>query len=291
MNFLKRKWKLLSFLSCIALVVGLAAVWMIGSGLCAACPKVIGDLPADLHGETVEFKSGSGAKLRGWFISGQKSRGAVILMHGVRGNRTGMLGRARFLNAAGHSVLLFDFQAHGESEGQRITFGFLESKDAAAAVEFVRTKLPGEKIAVLGASLGGAAALLADPPLKVDGLILEMVYPTIRQAVSDRLAMKLGPLGRIFTPLLTLQLKLRIDCGPEDLRPIEKVRDLKIPKFFIAGTEDRHTTFSEAQELFQAAAEPKQFWAVEGAGHIDLHGFSQAIYEQRVLEFVATVLK
>ena len=44
--------------------------------------------------------------------------GAVVLMHGVKGNRLAMLRRARLLHAEGFGVLLFDFQAHGESAGK-----------------------------------------------------------------------------------------------------------------------------------------------------------------------------
>ena len=56
-------------------------------------------------------------RLSGWFIAGRPGGGAVVLMHGVRGNRLAMLRRARLLHAEGFSVLLFDFQAHGESTG------------------------------------------------------------------------------------------------------------------------------------------------------------------------------
>lgn len=59
-------------------------------------------------------------------------------------------------------MLLFDFQAHGESPGDHITFGFLESRDARAALDFVHRELPGQLVAALGISLGGAAAVLAD---------------------------------------------------------------------------------------------------------------------------------
>ena len=66
--------------------------------------------------EPVEIASASGATLRGWFIEGRPGGGAVVLMHGVQ-RRTGSAccRRARFLTAAGFSVLMFDFQAHGES--------------------------------------------------------------------------------------------------------------------------------------------------------------------------------
>ena len=44
-------------------------------------------------------------------------------------------------------VLLFDFQAHGESTGEHITFGYLE-RDAQAAIDFLR-RAPDEKVGVL----------------------------------------------------------------------------------------------------------------------------------------------
>ena len=90
-----------------------------------------------------------------------------MLLHGVRGNRLAMLRRARLLHAEGFSVLLFDFQAHGESAGRRITFGRLEGLDAAAAVAFLLQRLPNERIGAIGSSLGGASALLCPAPLPV----------------------------------------------------------------------------------------------------------------------------
>jgi pimeloyl-ACP methyl ester carboxylesterase len=70
-----------------------------------------------------------------------------------------MLERARFLLRAGYTVLLFDFSAHGESTGEHITIGYLESRDAQAAISFLRKILPGEKIGVIGVSMGGGSAV------------------------------------------------------------------------------------------------------------------------------------
>jgi fermentation-respiration switch protein FrsA (DUF1100 family) len=212
-------------------------------------------------------------------------------MHGVRADRTSMLGRARFLNAAGYAVLLFDFQAHGESPGARITFGHLESRDARAAVRFVRARLPGERIGVVGVSMGGAAALLAEPPLEADAFVLEMVYPTLAEAVADRLKMRLGSWGGLLAPLLTMQLRPRLGVGAEHMRPVERVALVPGPKLFIAGAEDRHTTLEESRRLFAAAREPKELWVVEGAAHTDLHAASREEYERRVLDFLDRTLQ
>jgi uncharacterized protein len=267
------------------------ALWVIGGSLAAPQTRIVGEIPSDLPGRGVQFKSQSGSILQGWSIPGKNRMGTVILMHGVRANRLSMLNRARFLARAGYSVLLFDFQAHGESSGEYITFGYLESKDAQAAVDFLHQNNQRDKIGVIGVSMGGAASLLATPSLEVDALILESVYPTIEEAISDRITMRLGKLGTIFTPLLTYQLKPRLGVGPEELRPIEKAAEVTSPKFFIFGTGDRHTRIDESRRLFAHAADPKEAWAIAGAGHVDLHEYSKNEYERRVLDFLERYLR
>jgi uncharacterized protein len=271
---------------CAAVVlIVLAVAWMAGTSLSAPAPKVIGSLPQDLNGREVEFRSDSGATIRGWFLPGRKGAGAVVLMHGVRGSRLNMLARARFLSAAGYTVLLFDFQAHGESTGGTITTGYLESRDARAAIDFVREQAPGERVGVIGVSMGGAAFALAQPAPRVEAVVFELVYPTIEQAIDDRLKINLGGWAVVFRPLMTAQLKLRLGISSDDLHPIDHVGEIACPKLFLAGTEDMHTTLEESRQLFAAAAEPKEFWSVEGAHHQDLHELKGREYESRILGF------
>jgi fermentation-respiration switch protein FrsA (DUF1100 family) len=275
----------------IVLLTPLIGSLIAGSVLTAPVPQSIGDAPAELAVRKVQFGSRSGATIQGWFIPGRKNAGAIVLMHGVRANRLSMLDRARFLSKDGFAVLLFDFQAHGESSGEHITFGYLESRDAQAAVDFMRNNAPGEKIGVIGVSMGGAATLLASPPLDVDAIVLEMVYPTINQAVSNRLTMRVGAWGTVLTPLLLWQLKPRLGVSADALMPIEKVGSITIPKLFIVGAQDQHTTLQESEQMFAAAAEPKELWIVEGAKHTDLHSEKTQEYEQRVLGFFEARLR
>jgi fermentation-respiration switch protein FrsA (DUF1100 family) len=268
-----------------AVLAALAVVWMAGTNLSAPAPKEVGSLPTDLKGRAVEFHSASGATLRGWFLPGRKGAGAVVLMHGFRGSRLNMLSRARFLSTAGYTVLLFDFQAHGESTGASITTGYLESRDARAAVEFVRAEAPEERVGVIGVSMGGAAFALAEPAPPVEAAVFELVYPTIEQAIDDRLRLNLGGWAIVFRPLMTAQLRLRLGISADDLHPVEHVGQITCPKLFIAGALDMHTTLEESRQLFAAAAEPKEFWAVEGAHHQDLHELKGREYEERILSF------
>ena len=284
---LRRKLKIISAVLVVAVVAFAVFAWHEGSVLVKPANCAIGKPPADLPVQSVEFPSSSGATLHGWVIRGQSGKGVVILLHGIRANRWQLTSHARFLSHAGYSVLLFDFQAHGESVGRHITAGYLESRDAAAAVDFIHQTIPGEKVCVSGFSMGGAAAVLAEPPLQVNAMILESVYPTIEQAVTDRLETRFGWLGKIGAPFLTWQLKPRLGIGREDLCPIRQVGNISVPKFFIAGTADHDTTVQESRDLFAAAAEPKQLWLVDGATHIDMDAFAKDEYEKRVLDFLA----
>lgn len=246
--------------------------------------KII-DLPNDLNGQTIEFNSQSGAKIKGWFIIGKPKTGVIILMHGVRASRVSMIERARFLSKEGYSVLLFDFQAHGESTGEQITFGYLESKDAQAAVNFIKNRFPDKKIGIIGVSMGGAATILAEPKLNVDAMVLELVYPTIEEAIGNRFSMKLGKWAEIFTPLLLIQIKPRLGITTDDLKPIDKVKEIKIPKLFIAGELDKHTRQEQSIRLFENASNPKELWIVKGAKHWDMHSVVKSEYESKVLKF------
>jgi fermentation-respiration switch protein FrsA (DUF1100 family) len=198
-----------------------------------------------------------------------------------------MVERAQFLHEAGYSVLLFDAQAHGESTGQQITFGYLEARDAQAAVGFAQSQFPGEPLAYLGVSQGGAAAVLGPSPLPVQALILEAVYPSLREAVADRIAIRLGPLGTLLAPLLLLQLQPRLGVSAEAIAPIDGIQHIRTSLLLIAGDQDQHTRLEESQRLFQAAPEPKALWIIRGAAHQNFHRFAPVEYERRVLDFLA----
>lgn len=264
------------------------SVFLAGSLLVAPARASFPETSLQLPHEAVEFRGASGNLLRGWYVpAASNSVGTIVLMHGVRANRLSMVGRAEMLHRAGYSVLLFDFQAHGESPGSHITMGYLESGDARAAVAFARARAPDGFIGAIGVSLGGAAALLGADPLPVDALILEAVYPDIEAATANRLGIRFGRLGRLLSPLLLAQLRPRFGISPSDLAPILAISRARAPLLVIAGGADRHTTPEDSARLFEAAPEPKQLWMIPGAAHVDFAKYAGPAYAERVLSFFA----
>ena len=266
------------------------------SGCVLARParSVVGSAPVALGARTVVFPSRSGSEIRAWLAPGRRGAGAVLLLHGMGGNRASMLARAAFLHQAGFTILAPDFQAHGESPGRHITFGALESLDAEAALAFLRASAPGERVGIIGVSMGGAATLVGSKPLAVDALVLESVYPTFHNAVADRLHAWFGPfgfLGDAVAPTLIQLVAPRIGVDPARLRPIDGISNVGEPLLVISGTDDQYTKLEETRALFARAQSPKELWEVSGAGHVDIHDYSPLEYERRVGGFLAAHLR
>lgn len=272
------------------LVVGVAGSLLIGQALITPVPRTIGPPPASLGARPVRIDSAAGP-VSGWFVPGQADKGSVLLLHGVRSDRRQMLPRAQWLKQLGYSVLLIDLPAHGQSPAAHITFGANESKAVDAAVAFLGQQAPGRAVAVIGVSLGAASTVLSASTRQLAAVVLESMYPSLDQAVADRLAIRLGAPGRPLAPLLLWQLPLRLQLSADDLRPIDHLAAIGAPVLIASGSRDRHTPIDEARALYRAAAAPKQFWEVPGAAHVDLYAHDPAAYQRVVGAFLQSRLQ
>jgi len=265
----------------IAVILSLAAAaGFAGRWFCAPSAAVIGN--SEHTGvESVLFDG-----VHGWYIPSQGTEVCVLLMHGVHADRRSMMGRALWLRDEGYTSLAIDLQAHGETVGDRITFGYREADSARHAVHYLYSEKSCAKVVTLGSSLGGAASLLGKAPIRVDGYILEAVYPSIEKAVENRLTIRLGPAGAMLAPLLYLQIPLWLDIERTSLQPIAAIKTIKAPILVINGTEDARTTLAEARKLFDHAPDPKFFYPVAGAGHVNLFRYQPETYKKKVITFL-----
>jgi len=86
--------------------------------------------------------SGAGHAVAGWWADGGAGTPVVLLVHGIRADRSSMVSRAQLLMRRGFSVLLIDLQGHGETPGKAITLGYWESADVVAARDWIRSTVP-----------------------------------------------------------------------------------------------------------------------------------------------------
>ncbi len=261
--------------------------WAVGGLLLRPSPRALPDPPADLAAEAVELATADARTVAAWWMPEDEARGVIVLAHGKGGSRLAMIERARSLREAGYATLALDLQGHGESPGERITLGLLESEDLRAAVAFVKKRLPGAPVGLIGVSLGGVAALVADPPLEIDALVLESVYATVPQAIGARTDEALGPLGSLAARALLLQIPLRLDASLERLSPTAGLARYRIPMLFLIGDEDHQTPLASVRAMHAAALEGSELVVFERVGHHDLLLADRELWRREVFDYLS----
>src|SRR5438477_3356349 len=193
----------------------LAAAWTFGS--IATRPHVAPVAPPSPPGRVVHLVAADGVRLEGSYWPGHRADGpAVLLLHGINSSRASFTRHALWLNGLGYAVLAIDFRGHGGSAAVPRSFGLYEARDATAGLAFLRSGAPNRRVGLIGTSLGGAAALLGDdgaPPIQA--LVLQAVYPDVREAIANRIAGVVGrPIAWVGEPLLSYQSWLRYGVPP-----------------------------------------------------------------------------
>jgi pimeloyl-ACP methyl ester carboxylesterase len=269
------------------LLAALAAGWFLTRPQNSAVPA-----PAS-PGRVVRLVANDGVPIIGSYWPGAHADGpAILLLHGINNTRDRLSRQALWLNGLGYAVLAVDFRGHGESGAVQRSFGWEESRDARAAVAFLRAGSPHRRIGVIGVSLGGAASLTGpEGPLPVEAMVLQAVYPDLRTAIANRIARVGGRwIAWLGEPLLSYQAWPRYGVSPALIAPIAGIARYPGRVLIIGGTADRDTAAADTLALYAAAAGPKELWLIEGADHLATSILWSDDYRRRVGAFFARSL-
>lgn len=190
------------------------------------------------QGSDVRFRAADGTRLVGHPFGGKRpgTRTAVVLAHMSEGDVCWWLPYARNLAGKGFFVFPFDFRGHGLSGGRQNHAR--AAADVVAAVRAV-SSLGARRVVVVGASLGGIAALVA--------------APSIRPALAG---------------VVAVSAPARI-AGQLDALPA--VRRLSVPVLYAAAEDDQNAGYdfaADARTLFAATrTSEKRLELVPGALH------------------------
>ena len=235
--------------------------------------------------EDVRFTTDDGVTLDGWLIpAGRETRTAVILMHGFSWHRLPWLTEFVPWIQPQYNVLQFDFRGHGNSDDAPITLGTLERRDVAAAVRFLQGRGYGP-IALMGVSMGASVAIMAAPDLPVAAVVADAAYARLENPIGNRMRQGHYPLPRLGARLVVLAASVRARAWLRE--PIQRVAQIA-PRglLLIAPREDALVDWTQAQQLFDAAGDPKELLIVDGAAHSEAHAVGGQDYERRVMGFL-----
>ena len=230
----------------------------------------------------VTFKSRDGLTLFGRFVRSQNGA-TILLLHPLGSASKNMLLYAEFLANAGYGVFMIDLRAHGSSDGDTSTYGLREADDVAGAVDYLlhRSDVNGQKIGVLGISLGAQAALRG--ALKTDwirALVLEGLGPVTLNDHGGRPKSLQRWVNYPFNWIYYRVYEFMI--GGKDTSVIEEIGKIAPRPMLLIASGEKDIYFNRL--FFQAANEPKELWELRTGEHGAAILQNSYAYIQRVVE-------
>lgn len=224
--------------------------------------------PLGLPAEDTWFRSADGEELHGWWVPHRRARGTLLYCHGNSGSVAHQIAALRFLRRMKVNLFAFDYRGYGRSSGTPTEAGLY--RDVQAAFDHLvdyRGVLPRE-IVVFGHSLGGAVAVDCAVHRPAAGLVVQSTFTHTKDT------------ARALYPRLPMHWIAR-----RQFRSVDKVAGLSLPKLFTHGDADGTVPFALGERLFEAAAEPKEFYRVKRAGHNDVFNHGGFLYLRRLARF------
>lgn len=241
--------------------------------------------------EDVTIPSFDGTRLFGWWVGAGRDAPTVVVLHGVKKNRTDVLRAALVLSRAGFNVLLFDGRAHGSSEGRYVTYGFNERRDVETAVDWLAAekKINRERVGLAGESMGAAIALqVAAHNPWIRAVWADSPFASLRRITAEFAERVTHLPGAVLTPVLWPAIQLanyrgRFDVDSVD--PLALAARITCPVCLIHGTADQVIAMSHSQCIYETLGGEKEIWFVEGARHARAIRHVRSEYSERLTRF------
>lgn len=245
--------------------------------------------------DTVTYP-GSAGPLSAWFIPGRGTTWYVF----VHGNGMTQRDGLRFLPVAtglGLPALVITYRGdEGAPEPDRtLTYGKDEWHDLEAAIAYAREQ-GAERVILHGVSMGGAvvAAFLLESPLAdvVSGVVLDSPVLDFERAVDHQASDESIPLVGLPLPgSLVASAKwlaeIRFGVDWDFTNYLAHARELRAPILLIHGTEDDSVPLATSADLARLRPDlVRDFYVVEGAGHVESWNREPAEYERRLRAFI-----
>lgn len=209
-----------------------------------------------------------GATLSAWlFEQPGPARCGVVLSHGYRSTRYGVLKYAPLVWKRGCDVLALDARYHGDSTGAHATFGVREKRDLVAVVDWLagRLAVPRARIGLLGESMGAAISLQAAALIPDLGFVAaDSAFSDLRTILARQGEVRYGAVIGVFLPAALAVAGWRAGVDLDDAAPVRHAPRIRAPVFLLHSQDDAYTPWSHSQAIHDAIAhDRKELHAVD----------------------------
>ena len=246
-------------------------------------------LSKDLQFIKIDLKTSDGVKISSWYMPVKNPKAVLILVDGYKETneeKIRMFGHAEYLRKAGYSCILIDLRSFGESEGNKITFGVNEWKEAEAAYDYVKG-LPenkNKKIGFLGISMGGVISIITKGMTgKGDFIIALTPYANFKSLFGFRIRKKKLP--SFFLPILRIVALFELGFSYEHYTAINMIKKVDVPIFIGSAKFDQIVNSFDAKLLYDVARNPKEYWQANTSHRIFID--SPKELQKKVLGFLS----
>lgn len=269
-----RRWRR-AFVALIALAIawfasGILAGWALSrrwSGLEVERAPSSGEFVV----QTLELGTSDGRSVRAWLFAPDAPGASVVMLHGWRGSRSTVAHRAAALARSGHAVLAPSLRAHGDSAGSHYDFGREAWRDIAACVDALAQRRPGKPVVLVGFSYGAAVAAetAVREGARIDGLVLDSGFASLRGAVRNRCDLFLPPVLEDLAASALFAAAPLVFPELDEISPERCVASIgaRIPVRILRGELDERASAAEADALAQAAGPLGALVVFAGAEH------------------------
>ena len=228
-------------------------------------PKGWWHTQAELRARDVWLETGDGLRIHAWRIDVPDAPVMTLYLHGNGDNISVRPGHLREIAAAGSSVLILDYRGYGKSPGRPTERGLY--RDAEAGYDYlIGAGFRAERIVLHGESLGSSVAVDLAARRPCAGIILECPITSA------------GDMARQVVPVMGALFVWGYNAR-------RKIAGVRAPILIIHGDDDRMVPYAMGRALFDAANEPKSFWTVHGARHLNIVAVAGPRYGARLREF------
>ncbi len=244
----------------------------------------------------VNITSYDGLKLFGRYFEYSPDAPIEIIFHGYRGDsESDLSGAVIRCFTIKHSVLLVDQRASGKSAGKTITFGVKEYKDCLPWINFVIENInKNAKIILCGVSMGATTVLNTcnlDLPTNVKAIMADCGFSSPKEIICKVMKEDMHLPAKLFYPFVKLGAIIFGSFNPDEIAPINTVKNSKLPIFFVHGDDDKYVPYDMSIKMFNACASDKYLATIETAGHGLAYIINPEKYVQEMQSFCEKYVK
>lgn len=243
--------------------------------------------------EAVSIESFDGLKLYGRYYHVSDGAPVELLFHGYRSHAfRDCSGGHALSRKMGFNALVVDQRAHGNSEGQTISFGINERRDVLSWIQYINGKF-GADIPILlsGLSMGAATVLMSaglDLPDNVCCIIADSPFSS-PMGIIEKVCADMHYPVRICRPFVSLGARIFGGFRISETSAMDAVRNAKIPILLIHGEADNFVPCAMSHEIAQNCPSGADVQTFPGAGHGLCYMTDPKRYEKVVWEFLSAI--